>query len=529
MAVVVTDRRTIIDTADTVTGWNQGTSVTTFFAEASACVAVGNNAPEQIYYTGTAQNATSTLIYVYGFNNGLQNLWTNTANPPVGLLIGDGTNTVSFNMAGDDRKVFVHSDGPTAWQNMVLDTDMISTLVTNNRSTNRSGTVGALNVASLTQFGGDYESLSKALGGGYNMATDIIRIGNDGLRITGGTTGDRGTFLQIAIEDRSTAANKAHGVLRELVTDVYGCQGPFTFGGPTETSWFAEEDIVFVFENRDIADDKYYFNVEGGSGATHFSLVNSTVKTAGPGASCNFSIGGAANIDSLIITGTGFAALKNDITFGTNVAHQVSGCSFVGCGQVYPGTVQFFNNTIQAPTNVLGGLVLGSGGTANMSDLAFISSGTGHGVYIDTPGTYTFEGWTFSGYGASETADAAVYNNSGGAVTINITGGGDSPTVRNGTGATTAVQNAVSFQLTGLVDDTEVRIYRVADDVELFGVENSIGGTVTYNYNAEGDVPVYIHIHHINYVFIRLELTLGSSNASVPIQQRFDRNYLNPE
>ena len=37
--------------------------------------------------------------------------------------------------------------------------------------------------------------------------------------------------------------------------------------------------------------------------------------------------------------------------------------------------------------------------------------------------------------GADGTTDAAIYNNSGGAITLNISGGGDTPTVRNGASA----------------------------------------------------------------------------------------------
>jgi len=110
----------------------------------------------------------------------------------------------------------------------------------------------------------------------------------------------------------------------------------------------------------------------------------------------------------------------------------------------------------------------------NMSDISFISDGTGHGVYITASGTYTFDNWTFSGYGANDTTDAAVYNNSGGSVTINVSGG-DSPTVRNGTSASTTVNNPRTYTVSGVETNSEVRIYNADTDAFLDGIENTTG------------------------------------------------------
>lgn len=97
----------------------------------------------------------------------------------------------------------------------------------------RAGSLGGLNTSSLTQFGGDFHTLSKALGGGYNTAVDIIRVGNDGITVTGGTSVDPGKFIEVIEEDRSTANQKAHGVIREYSTNLYGIQSPITIGNTT--------------------------------------------------------------------------------------------------------------------------------------------------------------------------------------------------------------------------------------------------------------------------------------------------------
>jgi len=83
----------------------------------------------------------------------------------------------------------------------------------------------------------------------------------------------------------------------------------------------------------------------------------------------------------------------------------------------------------------------------------FISGGTGHAIEFgtSTPGDPTelaLNGITFSGYGAGGTTDAAIYNNSGKHLIINIVDG-TTPTVRNGSGASTTLNlNQVTTTIT---------------------------------------------------------------------------------
>ncbi len=87
---------------------------------------------------------------------------------------------------------------------------------------------------------------------------------------------------------------------------------------------------------------------------------------------------------------------------------------------------------------------------------------------------------------------------------------------------------SASLTLTGLQANSEVRIYRASDMVEITGIENS-GTTFTYNYDHVGiDTPIVIVIHALSYINIRLEgLSLTSSGLTVPIQQQIDRQFAN--
>lgn len=85
----------------------------------------------------------------------------------------------------------------------------------------------------------------------------------------------------------------------------------------------------------------------------------------------------------------------------------------------------------------------------------------------------------------------------------------------------------VTFTLTGLQANSEVRIYKNSDSSELTGIENSTT-SFAYQYTYTADVAATVVIHNINYEYLSIPITLGSTNTSLPVQQRLDRNYLNP-
>lgn len=500
MAVVVTDNRTIYDEADTITGWTGGaTAGATVFVEApNSIISTLNIATGQIYFTGGAINLTNTLVYVWSNNFALQGSWLD-ANPPNALHLGDGTDRISFKMAGQDRKVFSHlTDQSVDWDCLVLDGSQASTMNTNGLTVARAGSFAGLNLAAITQIGVDFTTLSKGLGGGVNVAVDIIRYGNNGITVTGGTTGDRGTFLEVVIEDRSTATGKAHGIIREYSTGIYGVQGPITFGAATGDSWFQDDAVTVAFENRDIGNDKYYLAVDGGTGSNNFILTNSAITTAGPFVRCDFD---GTSIETFTMTGNTFSQLGNAITFASDASaasHTVTGNSFTACGQINPGEVIFENNTISATTaGTTGALLLNTPDATNLQDITFNSGGTGHAIYITATGTYNLTGFVFNGYGANDTTNAAIYNNSGGAVTINIAGG-LTPTVRNGAGASTTVNNNVTVTITVQDANTDpitgavVAVFRTSDNVELANDETNVSGVVTFSTGA--GTPVYIRV-----------------------------------
>jgi len=88
--------------------------------------------------------------------------------------------------------------------------------------------------------------------------------------------------------------------------------------------------------------------------------------------------------------------------------------------------------------------------------------------------------------------------------------------------------NTALLKLTGLISGSEIRVFPSGSRNALASVEDS-GTEFTYSYTWAGtDIPVDIVIHNVSYEYIRYSNTLlGTSGLTIPIQQRFDRNFSN--
>jgi len=96
-------------------------------------------------------------------------------------------------------------------------------------------------------------------------------------------------------------------------------------------------------------------------------------------------------------------------------------------------------------------------------------------------------------------------------------------TIITGGGTINIVQNT-TLTLTGLQANSEVRVYTAGTATEIAGVENSgttfVDATIAVN-------SVDIVIHNVAYEYQKIEAADTSGNLTLPIQQRFDRNYAN--
>ena len=80
------------------------------------------------------------------------------------------------------------------------------------------------------------------------------------------------------------------------------------------------------------------------------------------------------------------------------------------------------------------------------------------------------------------------------------------------------------LNLTGLQTNSEVRVFNAGTTTEIAGVENS-GTSFTANISANS---VDIVIHSLGFEYQKISSADTTSNLTLPIQQRVDRNYSNP-
>jgi hypothetical protein len=165
--------------------------------------------------------------------------------------------------------------------------------------------------------------------------------------------------------------------------------------------------------------------------------------------------------------------------------------------------------------NTIGVFLSETAATSNTNRISLTASTSGNG---ETHALYS--------------ANAAIHNSTGSAVTINVTSGGATPSVRNSNGSSTVVNNNTTITLTGMRDNTEVRVYRAGTTTEIAGIENVVDGSVddrTFDFSDAAGNSVDIVVHNIEYVYIKISnFTIPATDSSIPIQQQFDRNYSNP-
>ena len=544
MAVTIVDSRTTIDEADATTGWTASVGVSVFTSQPSPVELSGclgqqvSNSTEYAYHThGSTVDGSGTgyLVYMWLLAGGVMDT---TSNGGVAALLGDGTNRVGFHVAGSDKASFRHSEGQIAWQCALIDTSNLPT-----DQTAYTGTTGNFDVSSVIDFGAGFKTIAKSVGGVQNTWHDVIRIGNYGINITDGTSADPGTFLDIAIDDADNADGKAYGMVHEVASGVFGVQGPLNFGNTgTSSCHFQTVNETLVFEDRNIATDKYYIAIKGNTtGQTRFHLGTkvgsyggsngcSLVVPAGVGASF---IASDTNVDYLNLYGSTISGFDQGVQFGTSNSHEIFNCNFSGCAIIKPGRTHFRNNNISTAIDSRGAIQIDANSADRYGDLTITSVGSGHGLYITQTGTLSLDAWSFIGYGNSGTNDAAIFNDSGGAVSIIAVNGSSGLTFKDGTGASTVIENAVTLTVT-VVDQTgtgivgaQVSIETQATGTSLMNEDTIAGGIASENYNYVSDTDVIIRVRKSStgttrYVNNSATATITSNGLSVKITMRTD-------
>jgi hypothetical protein len=132
-------------------------------------------------------------------------------------------------------------------------------------------------------------------------------------------------------------------------------------------------------------------------------------------------------------------------------------------------------------------------------------------------------------------ANAAFHNSTGGTITLQVSGGGTAPSVRNSGGSTTIIENNVSLTLSGMKDNTEVRVYATGTTTELAGVEDATDGTAdnrSVTFSLAASTAVDIRFANQNWIVPDrnsiINFSWPTTTTVLPITQVFDRTFDNP-
>ena len=365
----------------------------------------------------------------------------------IGVLLGDGTNFGEWKIEGAS-----YGGG---WLYAVLNCDHTTGTPVVAPDYNDGA---APDMSAITQIGMVINnSTDKGEAFIQNNYWDAVRRtttgGNNGIRVTGGTTGDR-----LLLSDISAADGDA--TRYSIFQKGNILQGELYLGFSASTIYLQDSLQTVIFKDFIPTLDSTYYRVIGNdatTGVTNIDLTDIVWKGVSVAVPFDFDMSGLGTGDTGIF-------LRNTWVFGNllkfNSLNTVDGCTFSECSDINPNGITFtecsFNNSDALTLTVANDKV--SGGATNthntLINVAFMTTndatkienhafdntgGVGHAIEITAIGSWNFTGNTFSGYGADETSSSAIYNNSGGAVTLTILGGGGTPTVRNGTSATTTI------------------------------------------------------------------------------------------
>lgn len=269
-----------------------------------------------------------------------------------------------------------------------------------------------------------------AISKGSPYGIDVIRYGRGELIVTDGQASAYGTFEAMA------TANDASTAKWGLFQDIDGSylwKGLISLGTTATSVDFRDENRDIIVDNtRRVSSD--FNKIEINNASSNIAWENISIKARG-----TVSKGALEMVDNATFTDVNGVFTDMD-TFIYDTNYTGTNRTFRRCAQVTQGGGTFTACLFEESTAAV---------ALNVSDLDeisytdFVSDGTGHAMELTTAhagNSYTITENTYTGYAATDgsTGNEVIYNNSGGAVTINITGG-DTPTIRNGTSATTTL------------------------------------------------------------------------------------------
>ena len=478
-----------------------------------------------LYDAGSAQDWSGNTFYFW-VNCGVVGLLDTLANGGMAARFCGATVTDWFevNLAGSNSYPAAIKGG---WVMFVVDVEKAKTA--SNRTNGTPPATTAIRYAGITTI--TSATMPRMVSNTWLDCVWRLPASTPGILVEGINTTPDWTWADIA----AAADTGAWGTARVAAGGAIAINTPIRFGAnDAVTHGFTDSNAVVLWEDWDVATGFYGLQVIGGSGVQRFALG---VKT-GTGDAATGSQGGViaaagagqrwyfdaddANVDACNVYG---AALihTSDLQIDSAVVSFISTTIVDGSSATLTNIGDFLRCQV-VDANTADGVAWGV--TDDLSDIVFSTFffSDGHAIELTTPNTSTqaSKGNIFNGYGAIGTNDAAIYNNSGaGLVTVNVSDLGGTPTYRNGTSATTTVQNTVTLLVTctylgNARSDVRVRIETTGGTLIADGTTNG-AGVFSAAYNYTGDTAVNVIVRLKKYRFQSIGSTITTSGLTIPV------------
>jgi len=480
----------------TASGWDTGDdpgAEVDYFIQGSGCRSSDTNNKtglcSGVYDAGSDQSGsfTSGVTCVFVWHVLLPGNAMNT-NANDGIRVCVGSSLSAFRWWGVGGRDFGRNPYG-GWQNFAVDPSA-------------SGTdVGGGHGGSYQYFGAAADVTSN-INKGTMHGWDAVRYGRGKVIIEYGETANYGTFAGIATKNDANDATNGYNRwgLFQAIPGGYLWKGMLEFGNGTNPCDFRDSNRnIFIDEAR---------HTYASFNKIEFRNTNSRVDWTGINITSLFPSGTAPGILECIddidlnidtCTFTDFNTMKFKPT--TTIVDSV----FRRCGQVDQGVAASsagadIDRCVFDQSDAAVALFVTNLNNIDYCD--FISDGTGHAIElsIDHAGnSYTLTGCTFTGYAATNgsTGNECIYNNSGGAVTINV-GTATIPTYMNGSGASTTISGSVDLYIIvkdiagSPIQNVQTAVYKTSDRSEIINQDTDVNGEVDSSYS--GSTPVGVEV-----------------------------------
>lgn len=396
------------------------------------------------------------------------------------FFIGDSLTTMDmWFISGDDRPPNPYG----GWWNVAIDPEHATDAL-----------IGGGNSGAFQYFGSALEGMRAKIAKGTPHAVGAQRMGRGEIYCTG-----TGATFTLMAADNDSSSNR-WGLLQDTGGDTFLWKGLMSLGqSGTSTTFSASNQTIVIDNTAKVASGFNKVEIRHASSSITWDNISFTAKgTVSPG---QFEmIENAATVD---LTGCTFNNMSTFIFLSNAV---LTGCNWNGCGVVTHGGATFLNSNFAGYEGTAGTAYLVYNETPDPDgelDGCEFTKGTAatHAIEFgaSTPSSITLRDGVYSGYNAANgNNDSTFYNNTGGALTINVVGASGNVTYRNGAGAsTTVVADPVTLLIT--VQNTagtkieDARVLALASGTGVYPVEDvvtitSVTTTASVAHTAHGMV-----------------------------------------